>query len=203
LRAPTFQTLRCRPIDRLIEEQTVRAPLPASTPDRVLRVPADPYLRFDTCEYSLHPAFVGRRIEARVTDPEVLAIMLDTGELASTPGRSPSTARSARSSTPAHGGQAAARTMTPTRRSRSGRSPLRPADRVSRPTSELTHLFRQLKAPAAARALPKLADPGHPRLSRRPTRPLQNRAGGVALLADRQRHGRLDHELDKLHACRY
>jgi hypothetical protein len=29
---------------------------------------------------------------------------------------------------------------------------------MSRPTTELVHLFRQLKAPAAAAALPKLAD---------------------------------------------
>src|SRR4051794_38264287 len=29
---------------------------------------------------------------------------------------------------------------------------------MSRPSSELAHLFRALKAPAAARALPKLAD---------------------------------------------
>src|SRR3954454_16477309 len=29
---------------------------------------------------------------------------------------------------------------------------------MTRPQSELVHLFRQLKAPAAARALPKLAD---------------------------------------------
>jgi DNA replication protein DnaC len=29
---------------------------------------------------------------------------------------------------------------------------------MSRPATELTYLFRQLKAPAAARALPKLAD---------------------------------------------
>src|SRR4051794_865783 len=29
---------------------------------------------------------------------------------------------------------------------------------MSRPTTELAHLFRALKAPAAARALPKLAD---------------------------------------------
>lgn len=29
---------------------------------------------------------------------------------------------------------------------------------MGRPTTELAHLFRQLKAPAAARALPKLAD---------------------------------------------
>ena len=80
------RTLRCRPIDRLIEERAVMAELPASTPDTdrrwVLRVPPDPYLRFDTCDYSLHPAFVGRRIEARVTDREVLAIVLDSGEIA-------------------------------------------------------------------------------------------------------------------------
>src|SRR5689334_10296201 len=35
---------------------------------------------------------------------------------------------------------------------------LRPADRMTKPTTELAHLFRALKAPAAARALPKLAD---------------------------------------------
>src|SRR5882757_10111081 len=29
---------------------------------------------------------------------------------------------------------------------------------MTKPTTELVHLFRQLKAPAAARALPKLAD---------------------------------------------
>jgi hypothetical protein len=29
---------------------------------------------------------------------------------------------------------------------------------MSRPNAELAHLFRALKAPAAARALPKLAD---------------------------------------------
>jgi transposase len=79
------KTLRCRPIDRLIEERMVMAPLPAP-PDTdrrwVLRVPPDPYLRFDTCDYSLDPRLVGRRVEARVTDREVLAVCLDTGELA-------------------------------------------------------------------------------------------------------------------------
>jgi transposase len=82
----THKTLRCRPIDRLIEERAVMAALPASLPDTdrrwVLRVPPDPYLRFDTCDYSLHPMFVGRRVEARVTDREVLATVLDTGEIA-------------------------------------------------------------------------------------------------------------------------
>jgi transposase len=80
------RTLRCRPIDRLLEERAVMAPLPARAPDVdrrwVLRVPPDPHLRFDTCDYSLDPALVGRRVEARVSDREVLAVALDTGELA-------------------------------------------------------------------------------------------------------------------------
>jgi transposase len=80
------KTLRERPIDRLIEERAVMAPLPAQGPETdrrwVLRVPPDPYLRFDSCDYSLDPGLVGRRVEARVTDREVLAVALDTGELA-------------------------------------------------------------------------------------------------------------------------
>jgi transposase len=80
------KTLRCRPIDRLIEERAVMTPLPAAGPDTdrrwVLRVPPDPYLRFDTCDYSLDPGLVGRRVEVRVSDREVTALALDTGELA-------------------------------------------------------------------------------------------------------------------------
>jgi transposase len=80
------KTLRCRPIDRLIEERAVMAQLPERPPDTdrrwVLRVPPDPYLRFDTCDYSLDPRLVGRRVEARVTDRELLAVALDSGELA-------------------------------------------------------------------------------------------------------------------------
>ncbi|MCA1701055.1 MAG: DDE-type integrase/transposase/recombinase, partial [Actinobacteria bacterium] len=83
--ARQHKTLRCRPIDRLVEERAVMAPLrePPDTDRRwVLRVPPDPYLRFDTCDYSLDPSLVGRRVEARVTDREVLATVLDTGEIA-------------------------------------------------------------------------------------------------------------------------
>ena len=80
------KSLRCRPIDRLIEERQVMASLPATPPDTdrrwVLRVPPDPCLRFDTNDYSLDPALVGRQIEARVTDREILAVCLDSGELA-------------------------------------------------------------------------------------------------------------------------
>jgi transposase len=82
--ARMHKTLRCRPIDRLIEERAVMAPPPATPPevDRrwVTRVPPDPYLRFDTCDYSLDPRLTGRRIEVRVTDREVLAVALDSGE---------------------------------------------------------------------------------------------------------------------------
>ncbi len=84
--ARMHQTLRARPSDRLIEEHAVMAPLPAIGPDVdrrwVLRVSPDPFLRFDTCDYSLDPGLVGRRVEARVTDREVLAVALDTGEIA-------------------------------------------------------------------------------------------------------------------------
>jgi hypothetical protein len=54
--ARTHKTLRCRPVDRLLAEREQMAPLPAFPDlDRrwVARVPADPYLRFDTSDYSL------------------------------------------------------------------------------------------------------------------------------------------------------
>jgi transposase len=80
------RTLRRRPSDRLAEERELMAPLPSRPPDTdrrwVTRVTPDPYLRFDSCDYSLDPRLVGRRVEVRVTDREVLAVALDTGELA-------------------------------------------------------------------------------------------------------------------------
>jgi hypothetical protein len=82
----THKTLRCRPIDRLLEEREVMRPLPAHEPDLdrrwVTRVPPDPHLRFDTNDYSLDPNLVGRRVEVRVNQREVIAVALDTGELA-------------------------------------------------------------------------------------------------------------------------
>jgi transposase len=83
--ARTHRTLRCRPVDRLPAEHEQMAALPAFPDlDRrwVMRVPADPYLRLDTCDYSLDPRLVGRRVEVRVSQTDVLAVALDTGELA-------------------------------------------------------------------------------------------------------------------------
>jgi len=84
--ARTHKTLRARPIDRLIEEREVMRPLPEHEPDTgrrsVIRVPPDPHLRFDTNDYSLDPNLVGRRVDVRVSQREVTAVALDTGELA-------------------------------------------------------------------------------------------------------------------------
>jgi transposase len=84
--ARTHKTLRARPVDRLGEERKVMAALPAQVPDTarrwVTRVAPDPHLRFDTNDYSLDPALVGRRIEVRVDQRHVTAVALDTGEIA-------------------------------------------------------------------------------------------------------------------------
>lgn len=84
--ARTHRGIRARPIDRLGEERAVMAPLPEAMPDIarrwVLRVPPDPYLRVDANDYSLDPALVGRRVEARVDQRHVTAVALDTGEVA-------------------------------------------------------------------------------------------------------------------------
>ena len=61
-------------------------PLPGRMPDvdrrQVVRVPAQPYVRVDRNDYSIDPAFVGRRVEVRVSQTDVMAVVLDTGELA-------------------------------------------------------------------------------------------------------------------------
>jgi hypothetical protein len=45
-------------------------------------VAPDPHLRFDTNDYSLDPQLVGRRVEVRAGQHEIVAVALDTGELA-------------------------------------------------------------------------------------------------------------------------
>ena len=61
-------------------------PLPERLPDtdrrRVVRVPAQPYLRVDRNDYSIDPVFAGRRVELRISQSEIIAVVLDTGELA-------------------------------------------------------------------------------------------------------------------------
>jgi transposase len=71
--------------DRLAAERELMRPIPDPLPDVnrrfVVRVPAQPYLRFDRNDYSLDPRLVGRRVEVRASQSELVAVSLDTGEL--------------------------------------------------------------------------------------------------------------------------
>jgi hypothetical protein len=73
--AGTHKTLRCRPVDRLFVEREQMAALPAFPDlDRrwVTRVPADPFLRFDSNDYSLDPALgagASRSVSRRPRSP--------------------------------------------------------------------------------------------------------------------------------------
>jgi hypothetical protein len=60
--------------------------LPQRVPDcdrrMVVRVPQQPFLRVDRNDYSIDPAFAGRRVEVSVSQTAITAVVLDTGELA-------------------------------------------------------------------------------------------------------------------------
>jgi transposase len=80
------RTLRAVPAERLAEERKRMRPLPAALPDTdrrfVVRVQQQPYLRFDSNDYSLDPRLAGRRVEVRVSQTEITAVALDSGERA-------------------------------------------------------------------------------------------------------------------------
>ena len=80
------RTTRAVVAERLAAERERMRPLPARMPDPdrrfVVRVPAQPYLRLDTNDYSLDPRLAGRRVEVRVSQTDITAVALNTGELA-------------------------------------------------------------------------------------------------------------------------
>jgi transposase len=86
------RTVRAVPVQRLIEERARMRPLLQVLPDcdrrMVVRVPQQPFLRIDRNDYSIDPAFAGRRVEVRVSQRQVTAVVLDTGEVACGHGRS-------------------------------------------------------------------------------------------------------------------
>lgn len=69
-------TLRCRPVERFEEDRAAMMPLPPVLPDTAwhhsLRLGRDHYVRVGTCDYSVHPKVVGRRIEIAATASEVV-----------------------------------------------------------------------------------------------------------------------------------
>jgi transposase len=86
INARVHRTTRAVVAERLAEERARMRALPEVLPDTdrrfVTRVPAQPYLRFDRNDYSLEPRLVGRRVELRVSQTELAAVALDSGELA-------------------------------------------------------------------------------------------------------------------------
>jgi hypothetical protein len=83
--ARAHRTIRGIPAERLANEREQR-PLGAVTleTDRrwVARVQQQPLIRVDRNDYSIDPVFAGRRVEIRVSQREITATVLDTGELA-------------------------------------------------------------------------------------------------------------------------
>ncbi len=86
INARVHRTTRAVVSERLSRERERMRPLPARLPDVdrrfVMRVPPQPYLRFDRNDYSLDPRLAGRRVEVRATQSEIIAVALDSGELA-------------------------------------------------------------------------------------------------------------------------
>ena len=83
--ARQHRSIRAVPADRLAQERE-RSPLETVAVDvdrrKVLRVPQQPLIRVDRNDYSIDPTFAGRRVEIRVSQTHVTAVVLDTGELA-------------------------------------------------------------------------------------------------------------------------
>lgn len=84
--------IRAVPAERLAEERQRMRALPERMPETdrrfVMRVPQQPYLRFDTNDYSLDPRAAGLRVEVRVSQRKVTAIELGTGALVASHRRS-------------------------------------------------------------------------------------------------------------------
>jgi transposase len=64
------RVLRCRPVDRIVEDRRAMLRFPPVLPDPTwrfaTRIARDHHVRVDTCDYSVHPRAIGRRVEVRV-----------------------------------------------------------------------------------------------------------------------------------------
>ncbi|MHB8533740.1 MAG: Mu transposase domain-containing protein, partial [Solirubrobacteraceae bacterium] len=81
----THRSIRGVPAERLAREREL-APLGRLNVDTdrrwVARVPQQPLIRVDRNDYSVDPAFAGRRVEVRVSQTKITATVLDSGQLA-------------------------------------------------------------------------------------------------------------------------
>jgi transposase len=71
------RTLQARPSERIEADKAHMLSLPPVDPPgwwrSSLRLPRDHYVRIDTCDYSIHPLAIGRRIEVKADLDQVLA----------------------------------------------------------------------------------------------------------------------------------
>jgi hypothetical protein len=69
-------TLRCRPNDRIVEDRAAMMSLPPVLPEvawrETKRLGRDHWVRVATCDYSVHPRVIGRRVEVRMDLDEVV-----------------------------------------------------------------------------------------------------------------------------------
>jgi hypothetical protein len=81
----THAAIRCRPVDRIAEDRGAMGTLPLVLPDvawhAAVRLGRDHYVRYGTCDYSIHPKAIGRRIQVRA-DLEWVTATLDGEEVA-------------------------------------------------------------------------------------------------------------------------
>jgi len=72
----THSTLRCKPSDRIAEDRAAMMALPPALPDpawaETKRLGRDHWVRVGTCDYSVHPRAIGRRVEIRMDLDEVV-----------------------------------------------------------------------------------------------------------------------------------
>ena len=66
----THRRIRCRPCDRFGEDRAAMMALPPVLPDpawsKTERLGRDHWVRADTCDYSVHPRAIGRKVELRL-----------------------------------------------------------------------------------------------------------------------------------------
>jgi transposase len=79
------RTLRCSPADRIVEDRRAMMTLPPVLPDPAsrfaTRIARDHHVRVGTCDYSVHPRAIGRRVEVRV-DLDDMVVTLGNDEVA-------------------------------------------------------------------------------------------------------------------------
>lgn len=77
---------RARPVDLLTEDRAAMRPLPPLAPDtawrHAVRLPRDHYVRFDSCDYSVHPRAIGSWVDIVADRDWVVASTRDGVEVA-------------------------------------------------------------------------------------------------------------------------